>query len=228
MGIFDDLFRQMHCSMHPQLRHYSPESLKDPAELRHQLDYWSLPESFRKECDEAFQATGTTGYYSWNSRCLFSFDSLTPRSPHAALLRNIFVPKEYRGQHCCTEALSKIVHVAESSATCILAIVHPFEICTEHLDDLKSAIDALHRSPHGISYVSNETATRAMNARLRRAGFRNCDLRSTMSDHGATTIPVTHQWIFVPQSVHPSFLSQISSRLVNEVGDESGTKQTAI
>lgn len=227
MGYFDDILLRLRCSLHPQLRHYAPELLKDPADFRHQLDYWNLPESFRRECNAAFQATGTTGYYSWNSKCVFSFDSLTPPSPHAALLRNIFVPKEYRGQHCCTEALSQIVRVAESSATCILAIVHPFELCTEK-DGIEAAIDALHRSLTGLSYVSSETAKQAMNARLKKAGFLNCDLRSTMSDDGAATIPVKQQWIFVPKNVAQPFLTEISSRLVNEVGDDSGLKQTAI
>jgi hypothetical protein len=222
MDTFDEFVHRMRCSLHPQLRHYSFASLKDPAAYWHLVDYWNLPESFRRECDNTFQATGTTGYYSWESKCVFSFDSLTPPSPYVALLRNIFVPKEHRGQYCCMEALSQITRVAESSATCILAIVHPFAIHTEK-DSIEAAIDALHRTSGGISYVSGETAKQAMNARLKKVGFRNCDVRDSMLD---LTIPVANQWIFVPTSVAPAFLATISDRFVNECVDAAGGKHT--
>lgn len=226
MASFDDLFHRMRCSLHPQLRHYSPESLKDPYEFRYQLDYWNIPESFRRECDAAFQATGTTGYYTWKSKCVFSFNSLTPPSAHAVLLRNIFVPKEHRGKHYCTEALSQIARIAECSATCILAIVNPFEMCSE-AHGTEAAIDALHRSLHGIWYVSDETAKQAMHGRLKKAGFRTCDLRG-ITPYLGNNVPVGDQWIFVPDSVDQSFLADISSLLVNEGVDDSRMKQTAI
>lgn len=218
MDSFDDFIHRLHCSMHPQLRHYSFTALKDPAEYRHHLRYWSLPDSFRAECNKTFQATGTTGYYSWNGKCVFSFDCLLNPCPHAVLLRNIYVPREYRGQHCCTDTLSQITRVAESSGTCIVAIVHPFEISTDHLG-LKAVVDALHRSEHGISYVGDKTAKCAMNARLKKAGFCNCDLRDSMSPHGEATIPLTNQWIFLPKSVDQQYLASISKRLVNESVD---------
>ncbi|NDE17086.1 hypothetical protein EBZ80_19370 [bacterium] len=224
MDSFDDFLHRMRCSLHPQLRHYSYESLKDPDEYTHHLRYWNLPESFRKECGNVFQTTGTVGYFSWKSKCVFSFDCLTPPSPHAALLRNIFVPKEHRGQHCCTATLAEIVRVAESSATCIVAVVHPFEIYTAK-EGIAAAIDALHRSSHEVAYVSNEMAQQAMNARLKKAGFRNCDLRDSMMD---ITIPLTNQWIFVPSNVDKPFLAGISDRFVNEAVDALGGKQTAI
>jgi len=224
MDSFDDFLHRMRCSLHPQLRHYSYESLKDPDEYTHHLRYWNLPESFRKECGNVFQTTGTVGYFSWKSKCVFSFDCLTPPSPHAALLRNIFVPKEHRGQHCCTATLAEIVRVAESSATCIVAVVHPFEIYTAK-EGSAAAIDALHRSSHEVAYVSNEMAQQAMNARLKKAGFRNCDLRDSMMD---ITIPLTNQGIFVPSNVDKPFLAGISDRFVNEAVDALGGKQTAI
>jgi hypothetical protein len=227
MGTFDDLLYRLHCSMHPQLRHYSANSLKDSGEYRHVLDYWNLPESFRRECEAAFQKTATTAYYSWDERCVFSFGTLTPPCPHAALLRNIFVPKEHRGRRCCKEALSRIANVAEASATCILAIVHPFEIHTES-HDLRVAIDALHRSAHGISYLNSKDATQAMNTRLKTAGFLNCDLRDSMSSYGIDTIPITNQWIFIPSTVDKPFLASIASRLVNEAVDDSSSKRLAI
>jgi hypothetical protein len=223
MESFDDFLHRMRCSLHPQLRHYAYESLKDPDEYSHRVRYWNLPESFRKECGNAFQATGTTGYFSWNGKCVFSFDCLTPPSPHAALLRNIFVPKEHRGQHCCTETLAEMVRVAESSATCIVAVVHPFEIYAAK-EGITAAIDALHRSSHDVAYVSDETAQHAMNARLRKAGFRNCDLRDSMMD---ITIPLTHQWIFVPSNVDQPFLASLTDRFVNEAVDALGGKHTA-
>jgi hypothetical protein len=154
---------------------------------------------------------------------VFSFDCLTPPSPHAALLRNIFVPKEHRGQHCCTETLAEIVRVAESSATCIVAVVNPFEIFADK-GGIKAAIDALHRSTCGVAYVSNETAQQAMNARLKKAGFRNCDLRDSMMD---MTIPLTNQWIFVPNNVDKPFFASLANRFVNEAVDALGGKHTA-
>jgi hypothetical protein len=226
MDSFDHFFHRLHCSLHPQLRHYSPNALSDPADYWHELDYWNLPESFRKECNAAFQATKTSAYFSWEEKCVFSFSTLTPPCPHAALLRNIFVPKPHRGHHYCTQALEQIVRVAESSAVCILAIVHPFEIHSEgcSIDD---AIDALHRSAHGISYVSDEAATQAMNTRLKKAGFRNCNLLDSMSDHGIATIPLTHQWLFVPRKVDKSFLAGIAGRFVSEAVDDAAANQTA-
>lgn len=223
MDSVDDFLHRMRCSLHPQLRHYSYEFLKDPDEYNHHVRYWNLPASFRKECDNAFQATERTGYFSWNGKCIFSFDCLTPPSHHAALLRNIFVRKEHRGQHCCTETLAEIVRVAESSATCIVAVVHPFEIYTDK-EGIAAVIDALHGSSYDVAYVSDETAQQAMNARLRKAGFRNCDLRDSMMD---ITIPLTNQWIFVPSNVDQQFLASLADRFVNEVGDVVGGKLTA-
>jgi hypothetical protein len=55
-----------------------------------------------------------------------------------------------------------------------------------------------------------------MNKRLRKAGFRNCDLRDSMSEHGGKTIPLTNQWIFVPRSVDTLFLASITDRFVSE------------
>jgi hypothetical protein len=227
MGTFDDFLHRLRCSMHPQLRHYSAESLKDDAEYRHVLEYWNLPESFRRECEATFQGTGTTAYYSWNEKCVFSFSTLTPPCTHAALLRNIFVPKEHRGQHCCTEALSRIVSVAEASATCILAIVHPFEIHAESRD-LNAAIDALHRSAYDVSYVSSSGAIDAMNTRLKRAGFVNCDLRDSMSNYGIETIPITRQWIYLPSTLDKPFSASLASRLVNEVVDDAASNRLSV
>lgn len=223
MDSFDAFLHRMRCSLHPQLRHYSYESVKDPDEYSYLLRYWNLPESFRKQCGKAFQATGTTGYFSWKGKCVFSFDCLKPPSPHAALLRNIFVPKEYRGQHCCTETLAEIARVAEASATCIVAVVHPFEIYAAN-KDIAVAIDALHSSAHEVAYVSDETAQQAMNTRLRKARFRNCDLRDSMMD---LTIPLTNQWIFVPSNVDQPFLASLADRFVNEAVDALGGKHTA-
>lgn len=216
MGFFDELLHHLRCSLHPQLRHYAPEALRDLDDFRHHLDYWNLPECFRRKCDEAFQKTGTIGYFHWQGRCLFSFDTLSPPCSHAVLLRNVFVPKKHRGKHSCTEALSQIVRVAESCGICILAIVHPFEIRTDK-DDIEAGVEALHRSAHDVWYVSSQTAQAAMNARLRKAGFLNFDMRDSMSEHGATTIPLTNQWIFVPQGVDQAFLASIQDRFVNEV-----------
>jgi len=224
MDSSDDFLHQIRCSLHPQLRHYSYESLKDPDEYSHRLRYWTLPESFRKECGNAFQATGITGYFSWNGKCVFSFDCLTPPSPHAALLRNIYVPKRHRGQNCCIGTLAEIVRVAESSATCIVAVVHPFEIYADN-DGVAAAVDALHRSTHAFAYVSDETAQQAMNTRLRKAGFCSCDLRDSVMD---ITTPLTNQWIFLPQSVDQEFLASISERLVNEVVNGAQDKPTSI
>lgn len=223
MDSFDAFLHRMQCSLHPQLRHYSYESLKDPVEFSHRLRYWNLPASFLKECSNTFQTAGTTGYFSWNGKCVFCFDCLSPPSPHAALLRNIFVPKEHRGQHCCAETLAEIVRVAEASATCIVAVVHPFEIYTAK-EGIAAAVDALHRSAHAVAYVRDETAQQAMNARLRKAGFRNCDLRDSMMD---ITIPLTNQWIFVPSNVDQEFLASLADRFVNEAVDATGGKHTA-
>lgn len=227
MGISDDFINQLRLSMHPQLRHYSAESLVESGDYTHVRDYWNLPASFRRECESTFQRTGTTAYYGWKKRCVFSFSTLRPPCPHAALLRNIFVPREHRGQRYCTEALSRIVSVAEASATCIVAVVNPFEIHMES-GDLEVAIDALHRSAHDVSYVSNKDATKAMNARLKNAGFLNCDLRDSMSSYGIDHIPITSQWIFIPSTVDKPFLASLVSRLVNEAVDDTSSQRLAI
>jgi hypothetical protein len=215
MGTYDDLFHQLRCSMHPLLRHYSAEALNNPANYGHALDYWNVPVTFRRECEKSLESTGITGYFAWKNKCLFSFDSTSPASPHAALLRNIFVPKEYRGQRVCMEALAQIVSAAEAAGTCILAVVHPFDIYGENVG-LKAALEALHRTGKGFLHVDDAEPQHAMNKRLRKAGFRNCDLRDSMSEHGGKTIPLTNQWIFVPRSVDTLFLASITDRFVSE------------
>jgi hypothetical protein len=220
MVSFDAMIHDLRCSLHPQLRHYSPYSLRDEIHFRRQFDYWNLPESLRQACDDVFQQTGTTGYYGWENKCVFSIDSLSPPCPNVVLLRNIYVLKKYRGQQFCTKTLAQLVQVAESTDICILAIVHPFEIRFDN-DTLEGAVDALHRSETGVWYVGDELAQEAMNARLKKAGFRNCDLRDRLSLAAAKRIPLRNQWIFVPKGVDRNFLTSIEFRLVNEEVNES-------
>jgi hypothetical protein len=222
MGEYENLFHQIRCSMHPLLRHFSQESLKDPAKYGQALDYWNLPVAFRRECEKRFDSTSIPGYFQWKGKCLFSFDSLSFSGSHAALLRNIFVPKENRGQRVCKEVLAQITGVAESTGTCILAVVHPFEIHGSSIG-LKGAIEVLHGTGTGFAHVEDKEPQIAMNQRLRMAGFRNYDFRDSMSEHGSKSIPITNQWIFVPHSVDKLFLAGISDHFVNEIGNSIGT-----
>ena len=67
-----------------------------------------------------------------------------------------------------------------------------------------------------------------MNKRLRKAGFRNCDLRDSMSEHGSKSVPLANQWIFVPRSVDTLFLAGLADRFVNETGYEHESTGLAI
>lgn len=227
MGTYNDIFYQLRCSMHPLLRHFSAEALKDPANFGHDLDYWNVPMAFHRECEKHLEKTRISGYFTWKSKCLFSFGSSLSASPHAALLRNIFVPKEYRGQHICMEALAQILGAAESAGTCIVAVVHPFEIYGENIG-LQAALESLHLTGKGFNHVDNAEPQQAMNKRLRKAGFRNCDLRDSMSEHGSKSVPLANQWIFVPRSVDKLFLAGLADRFVNETSYEYESTGLAI
>lgn len=215
----DDFLHLARCSLHPQLRHYSSNVLQDRGIFSHLSSYWDLPKAFRNHCDEAFDQTGPTGYLSWDGKCVFSFEGISTFGAYSALLRNLYVPRAYRGQGVCNDTLSQIALVAESSRTCVVAIVHPFEI-SGIATCLEAAIEAMHGMSSAISYVSDPNLQIAMNGRFKKAGFRNCDLRDTMSDSGAATIPLANQWIFVPTGVAPSLLASIADRFVNEGRDE--------
>lgn len=215
MASMDDFFRRLQCSLHQQLRHYSFDSLRDAGTLSQQLDYWNLPDGFRRECERVFRPTGVTGFFSVKGTCVFSFDPLSPPCREAVILRNIFVLREHRGQHLCTEALDLIVKVAETTSTCILAIVHPFEIETTEAG-VKAVAEVLCGAKEGMAYVNTPSLQAAMNSRMSKAGFRNIDMRDFMSDYGSSSIPLANQWLFVPVGVDQAFLRGISERFVNE------------
>jgi hypothetical protein len=217
MASMDDFFRRLQCSLHPQLRHYCFDSLRDTGHLNQQLDYWNLPDGFRRECERVFLPTGLTGLFALQDKCVFSFDTLSTPCREAVLLRNIFVLRQHRGQHVCTDALVQIVKVAEATSTCILAIVHPFEIDTTEAG-VKAVAEVLCGTKEGMAYVGDVRLQNAMNSRLKKAGFRNVDMRDFMSDYGGSSIPLANQWVFVPQSVDPAFLRGIADRFVNENG----------
>jgi hypothetical protein len=215
MASKDDFFRRLECSLHQQLRHYSFDCLRESGNLSQQLDYWNLPDGFRRECERMFCPTGVTGFFSMRGTCVFSFDTLSTPCREAVILRNIFVLREHRGQHLCTEALAQIVKVAEASSTCILAIVHPFEIHTDQAGEL-GIVEVLRGTNEGLTYQNHPDLQNAMNSRMMKAGFRNIDMRDFMATEGSDSIPLANQWIFVPQSVDQAFLRGISDRFVNE------------
>lgn len=219
MTKIDEYIHLIRCSNYPQLRHFSSDTLEDEETCSHLLGYWSLREEFRNECRRFFTEARTLGYFTWREKCAFSFTNSSQLSPHAALLRNIFVPRPLRGQNACGDTLSQIVKIAEATGICIVAVVHPFELSAS-ASSLESAIDAMHGGPDGNWYVSDPILQSAMNGRFRKAGFVNFDLRVAMSPHGATTIPLENQWMFVPQTVDQSFRASISGSFVNECSDE--------
>lgn len=217
MTSMDNVFRRLHCSLHPQLRHFCFDVLRKAGRLEQQLDYWNLPDGFRRECERKFLPTGVTGFFALKDKCVFSFDTLSTPCREAVLLRNIFVLKQHRGQHVCTDALEQIVGVAEATSTCVLAVVHPFEIDTSEAG-VKAVAEVLCGMREGMAYVGDHSLQAAMNGRLKKAGFRNCDMRDSMSHYGASSIPLANQWICVPRSADQVFLRGIADRFVNENG----------